>query len=129
MRQFILLSFVIIASTSVGYSVGYHMGHRTVSSEPDEPYQVKIRPNVNLNCYQDTKNIDTWVFPCNVIIIEIIEREKEDEELFNELHENIKKILIDKSTQHSLNNVKVPVFARMIKTEDKDTHCFINERE
>lgn len=132
MRGFVLLSLIIFASTSIGYGVGYHVGRKTISSsetcKPDEP-STPPHPGVNLNCYQDTRTIDTWVFPCNVIIIEMIEREKKDEELYNELNENIEKFLIDKSTQHSLSNVTVPVFATTIKNEDKDTHCFINERE
>ena len=97
MREFVLLSFIIFASTSIGYRVGYHMGNGAVATE-QVPIEQMIPIPVKVDFHQNVKKIDDWFFPCNVIHIEITERDKKDEDLSIELNESLKRILIDKST-------------------------------
>jgi hypothetical protein len=95
MKKIILLSFIFFVSTSIGFRVGYRSG---VHSAPARPV------HVTLDFFYDPKRIDNWTFLCNVIHIEIIERDETDEKFSNELNDVINKFVtvnnkkIDKST-------------------------------
>ena len=60
-----------------------------------------MKRSVNVEVFQNVKNIDNWYFPCNVFQIEIIERDEKDEELSKELNDVIKNFLIDKNIDKS----------------------------
>lgn len=89
MREFILLSFIVFVSTSIGY----HIGYRRAILQPGK--------FVTVDALNDFKNIDNWFFPCNVIHIEIIERNESDEKFSRELNDVITKFVKDKSIEKS----------------------------
>lgn len=90
MREFILLSFIVFASTSIGYRIG-----RSAVPPPSKPVYVTI------DALNDLRKIDNWFFPCNVIHIEIIERNESDEEFSRELNDVITKFVKDKIIEKS----------------------------
>lgn len=89
MKELVILSFIIFVST-IGYRVGYHVG---VSSVSTEPAKVTETTEANVETFQNVKKIEDWFFPCNVIHIEIIERDAKDEKLYNELNDSINKLI------------------------------------
>lgn len=91
MRELILLSFIFFASTSIGYRVGYRNG----AVAPSEPVYVTV------DTFDYFKNIDNWFFPCNVIHIEIIERDETDEKFSSELNDVINKFVNNKNIDKS----------------------------
>lgn len=92
MRELILLSFIVFASTSIGYHIGRSAVPLTPASKP---------AYVTVDALNDFKNIDNWFFPCNVIHIEIIERDESDETFSRELNDVITRFVKDKSIEKS----------------------------
>tara|TARA_B110000037_G_C16962089_1_gene441421 strand:- start:191 stop:514 length:324 start_codon:yes stop_codon:yes gene_type:complete len=90
MIEFILFSFIVFASTSIGY----HIGRKAVPP-PIKPVYVTV------DALNDLRNIDNWFFPCNVIHIEIIERNESDEKFSRELNDVITKFVKDRSIEKS----------------------------
>jgi hypothetical protein len=95
MRELILLSFIVIASTSIGYRVGYRVGYRNAAVAPSKPVYVTV------DAFEDFNKFDNWFFPCNVIHIEIIERDETDEKFSSELNNVITKFVNNKEKYKS----------------------------
>jgi hypothetical protein len=91
MKELVILSFIIFVS--IGYRVGYRVGVSSVSTEPLKPAGLEATTEANIEIFQNVKKIEDWFFPCNVIHIEIIERDEKDEKLYNELNCTINKFI------------------------------------
>lgn len=95
MRKLFLLSFIIFASASIGYRAGYR---RSVGGVGGVVHPAPGKPvHVTLDFFEDSKQIDNWFFLCNVIHIEILERDETDEKFSHELNDVINKFLNDKN--------------------------------
>ena len=101
MREFILLSFIIFASTSIGYHMGYRSAVNSALTNPvlTNPVltNLVLTNPVTVDVFDDFKNIDNWFLPCSVIHIEIIERNEIDERFSSELNDVINKFVNDNS--------------------------------
>ena len=89
MKGLYALSFII--TSTVCYSLGYRMGQYRPIKDGSEK---SVKPiEVNLNFFQNAKKNDNWFFPCNVIHVEILERDNIDKKFYNEMCEFIKKFI------------------------------------
>ena len=88
MKGLYALSFIV--TSTLFFNLGYRMGqYRSIKNEPPEVKPIEVK----LNFFQYVKEVDNWFFPCNVIHLEIIERDETDEFFYSEMCGFIKKFI------------------------------------